>query len=70
MAYVSLILSMRSGDWTLRMASVKSMAPIFTAFDHPVYQKLISTHLTDLLSMPAAIQAMFQQGALVVSLNE
>ena len=70
MAYVSLFLSMRSGDWALRMASVKSMAPIFTAFDHPVYQKLISTHLADLLTMPAAIQTMFQQGAFVISLNE
>ena len=41
MAYVTLFLSIRSGDWQLRMAGMKLMAPIFTAFDHPTYQKLL-----------------------------
>ena len=68
MAYIGLFLAIRSGDWQLRMASMKLMAPTFTAFDHPTYQKLISQHLADLLSMPAPIITMFVQGAFVVSI--
>ena len=68
MAYIGLYLAIRSGDWHLRMASMKLMAPTFTAFDHPTYQKLISQHLADLLSMPAPIMTMFEQGTFVVSI--
>ena len=58
MAYISLFLAIRSGDWTLRMASIKSMAAVFTAFDHHNYQKLLSQHLADIPTMPAPIIAM------------
>ena len=68
MAYIGLFLAIRSGDWQLRMASMKSMAALFTAFDHPTYQKLISQHLADILTMPTPIVTMFQQGAFVVSI--
>ena len=65
MAYISLFLAIRSGDWDLRVASMKSMA----AFDHPMYQKIISQHLEDIDTMPAPIIAMFRQGAFVVSVT-
>ena len=68
-AYVGLFLAMRSGDWDLRTASLKQMAPIFTAFDHPNYLRLISKHLADILMMPRSVLAMFQQGAFVVSIK-
>ena len=47
MAYIGLYLSIRSGDWELRMGSMKCMAPVFTAFDHSIYQKvaLIVIHM-------------------------
>ena len=48
---------------------MKSMAAIFTAFDHPNYQRLISQHLADIPTTPAPIIAMFKQGAFVVSLS-
>lgn len=54
----------------LRMASIKNMAPIFTAFDHNTYQKLISTHLTDVLVMPPPVRAMFKHGAFVISITD
>ncbi len=69
MAYVGLFLAVRSGDWYLRMASLKLMAPVFTAFDHTNYQKLISQHLADVLCMPSALVTAFQQGAFVVSIS-
>ena len=68
MTYIELFLAMRSGDWLLRTSSIKNMAPIFTAFDHPTYQKLISAHLHDLLTIPEAILLMFRQGAFVISI--
>ena len=61
MAYVGQFLAMRSGDWHLRQASIKLMAPVFTAFDHQMYQKVISQHLADILCMPPSILTMFQQ---------
>ena len=69
MAYVSLYLAIRSGDWHLRMHSMKIMAPIFTAFDHPTYQKLISNHISDLLDLPEPILLMLAQGAFVVNIS-
>ena len=67
MAYVGFFLAMRSGDWQLRIASMKLMAPVFMAFDQ-VYQRLIAQHLADLLCMPPPILAMFHQGGFVVSI--
>ena len=37
--------SIRGGMWNLRTASIKTMAPMFTAFVRPHYQKLIPQHL-------------------------
>lgn len=66
--HVSLFLAMRSGDWHLRMSSIKNMAPVFTAFDHAIYQKLIANHISDLLSLPQSVLLMFEQGAFVVNI--
>ena len=66
MAYISLHLAIGSGNWDLRVASMKSMAAVFTAIDHTTYQKLITQHLEDIATMPAPILTMFRQGAFVV----
>ena len=69
MAYLGLFLSIRSGDWSLRMASMKKMAPLFTAYGHQTYQKVIANHIADIICMPTAILTMFQQGGFVVSIT-
>ena len=46
-AYVTLHLAIRSGKWDLRMAAIKSMAALFTAFDRPNYQKLIPQYANE-----------------------
>ena len=40
-AYLGLFLGIRNSDWNLRTAYMKQMAPVFTAFDHANYQRLI-----------------------------
>ena len=68
-AYVSLHLAMRSGRWDLRMAAIKSMAALFTAFDRPNYQKLIPQHIVDMLTIPKAILSHLSHGGFTVSIT-
>ena len=41
LAYVGLYLAIRGGLWDLRLASLKEMCPVFTAFDHIHYLKML-----------------------------
>ena len=45
------------------------MAPVFTAFDHQTYRKLIAQHLADFCSFPNKVTNSFKQGGFVVSLS-
>ena len=67
LAYVAFFLAIPSGDWDLKMASVKLMAPIFSAYDHSNYSKLIARHISDVLSLPTSILSSFKEGCFVVS---
>jgi len=58
--------AIRSENWHLRMASLKSTAADFTAFDHSIYQKLITQHIVDVLNMPADL---FQKEGFVLSIS-
>ena len=69
LAYVGLYLAIRGGNWDLRMASLKLMAPVFSAFDHFTYKKLIAQHIADVHSFPSAVTAFFKQGGFVVSVT-
>lgn len=61
LAYIGLFLAIRGGDWHLRLSSIKLMAPIFSAFDHLTYQRLISGHLADVLCLPPQILTLSKQ---------
>ncbi len=67
-AYVSLFLSIRGGQWHLRLVSIKNLAPLFAAFDRPHYRKLIPQHL-DVLTMPQKVIECLEQGAFVCSIT-
>ena len=69
LAYIDMFLAIRSGNWTLRTASLKLMALVFTAFDQPSYQKLISQHIADVLTISPTVITAFKQGAFVVSIS-
>ena len=68
-AYVSLFLAMRSGRWDLRIAAIKSMAALFTAFDRPNYQKLIPQHIVNMLTIPKEILSHLSLGGFTVSIR-
>ena len=67
-SYVALYLAIRSGKWDLRMAAIKQMAALFTAFDRPNYQKLIPQHIVDMLTIPKEVLSNLQQGGFTVSI--
>ena len=69
LAYVCMHLAIRTGDWNLRIAALKSMAALFTAFDRPNYQKLISDHIVDIATMPPCVLAQLKNGGWTVSLT-
>ena len=52
------------------MVSIKYMAAVFTAFDRPIYQKLIPQHLADLLCFPAPVLKYLKKGAFSVRLTK
>jgi hypothetical protein len=67
--YVGLFISIRSGNWNLRLASLKQMAALFTAYDRMTYQKLIPRHIAELLRAPPEVLSSLQKGGFAVSLT-
>lgn len=51
-SYIAFFLSIRSGNWHLRLGSLKLLAPIFASFDRTTYRKLIPQHIADCLLLP------------------
>lgn len=68
-AYVSLYLAIRSGNWKLRIAEIKSMSALFTAFDRQKYQKLVPQLIVDLLTIPTDVLSNLEQRVFAVSLK-
>lgn len=69
LAYIGLYLAIRGGNWNLRMACLKLMAPVFSAFDHFTYNKLIAQHIADVVALPEDVKSLFEKGGFVVSIK-
>ena len=67
MAYITLVLAGRSGNWHLRVHALKKMATFFHLSKSAYYYKLIPRHLADLLRCPAPIISHFKSGGFVMS---
>ena len=70
LAYIALYTAMRNGDWFLRIAAIKTMAAIFSAYDRPIYQVLVPQHLADMLSFPPTVLHHLKKGAISVRLTK
>ena len=65
-AYFTLFVGIRYRNWDLRMASLKQQAAIFSAFDRSTYQRLVPTHIGDVLRMPKAVLQHLRKGSFSV----
>ena len=67
--YIGLYMSLRYRIWDMRMASLKKMVPLFSAFDHTCYQKLIPQHLLDVFKLPNCLKVHMKRGAFSIRLT-
>ena len=68
-AYVGLYIAIRGGMWTLRMASLKKMCPLFTAFDRLNYMKILRQHFAEVSSLPDVVRECFSKGGFVCNIR-
>lgn len=64
-----LYLSIRCNNWQLRQYSLKLMAPLFAAFDHQCYSKIIPHHLAQIQLFPESFKQCFENGLFTVSIK-
>ena len=68
-AYLGFWLSIRGGNWKLRMSSLKQMAPIFLALalDRTIYLHLVPYHLAEMVRCPSSVLQHLKDGGFVAS---
>ena len=69
LAYMGLYTSIRSGNWTLRLSSLKEMCPLFTAYDRVNYLKILPQHFAELMSLPESIRCCLKEGGFVFNIK-
>ena len=69
LAYVGLYVAIRGGRWGLRMAALKEMCPLFTAYDRVNYLKILPQHFAALQSLPDEVKGCLEKGGFVCSLK-
>ena len=67
---MGLYLAIRTSNWKLRISSLKSIAPLFSAFDRPSYQRLLPNHIADVEAYPKEILEALSAGAFTVKLSK
>ena len=68
-SYFCLYISIRTSNWKLRMSSLKNIAPLFTAYDRPCYQRLLPDHIADVQCYPEIILRALEGGAFTVKVS-
>ena len=69
LTYIGLYFAIRGGMWNLRMASLKEMCPLFTAFDRLNYMKILPQHFSEVISLPERIKECFISGGFVCNIR-
>ena len=66
MAYINLFTAIQEKNWHLRVTAIKLMAPLFAAFDHTCYERLIPAHLSNIQTYPKTILKCFEDGGFAI----
>ncbi|GAQ92684.1 hypothetical protein KFL_010930030 [Klebsormidium nitens] len=69
LAYVSLFLAIRTGNWNLKMAVYVKLAPLVRSQDRTHYQQLVPIHLADMQAWPSYVVRALANGAWVANLS-
>ena len=69
LVYIGLYTSIRSGNWTLRLSSLKEMCPLLTAYDRVNYLKNLPQHFAELMSLPESIKCCLKEGGFVFNIK-
>lgn len=69
MVYVLFFVAVRTGNWQLRIAALKMMAPLFHAFDRSTYMRLVPRHLGEVLGMDRSLLSHLAAGGFVASIS-
>ena len=69
MAYFGLFITIHYRNWDLRNSCIKLLAPVFSAFDTPIFQCLIPNHISDVLSLPDCVRKHLQRECFSVHLS-
>ena len=67
---LSIVRSIRTGDFTLYKRSIKSLLPWLFALDHPHYARWLSVHLMDMIQLGETnpeIETTFENGLFVIN---
>ena len=66
-SYIMLNLGIRGSNCNLNLAGLKRMAPLFAAFDHDTYKRIIPRHLANLKSFPMLVIQCLKVGGFTVN---
>jgi hypothetical protein len=69
MAYLTLYLAGRSGNWELRNHALKMMMPLFHVVHSNFYYRLMPRHMYDVLYYPLYISSALKSGGFVMNLT-
>lgn len=67
--YIGLFIAIRTSNCHLRISSLKSMAPLFSAYDRPCYQRILPNHIADIESYPDEVRQCFEAGGFTVKVT-
>jgi hypothetical protein len=61
-AYSAYFFAIRSGNWSLRLATLPKLSELFFAYSHNKYMELVCQHMKDIKMLPNNIRKQFESG--------
>ena len=67
--YMGYFIAIRSGNWLLRNACLRSILPLLCAYNHNMYEELSTMAIMDTLTLPDNVLQRFLNGGWTVSVK-